>query len=149
MQYYNLYFRKLPSEFKKNVSSTVKRKCNFTYERDILLLPASYRTSKNKSKVIIPRSRDMLADNSLIGKIVLESSMSEEEIFDEIRSVFKEAMGNKSDFDFTILQHTGGKSKTLTILAVTDNYTWTAASVAGKNAKAPIYILANENLIVC
>ena len=48
--------------------------------------------------------------------------MSEEEIFDEIRSVFREAMGGNNDLNITILQHTGGKSKILTIPVVSDNY---------------------------
>ena len=41
--------------------------------------------------------------------------MTEEEIFAEIRNVFKKPMGNNDDFRFSILQHTGGGSKTLTI----------------------------------
>ena len=114
----------------KKVYHQQLKKC-FTYERDIVLLPLSFKT-KNKSKITIPRSRDVLADNHLIGRIVLESLMSEEEIFDEIRNVFREAMGSKDDFDVIILQHTAGKSKALMIPALTDSYKWTAASVAGK-----------------
>ncbi len=66
----------------------------------------------------IPRKqsvRDFLAKNGLIGKIHLESWMSEDEIMSEVRSVFKVPMSNSATFLFEILQPTGGSSKTLTI----------------------------------
>jgi hypothetical protein len=72
--------------------------------------------------------------------------MSEDDIFDEIRSVFKGPMrGNK----FSILQGTGGSSKTLVIPSLSSSYQWTASAVAPKNVKTPIYILAREPLKVC
>ncbi|XP_019862007.1 PREDICTED: G2/M phase-specific E3 ubiquitin-protein ligase-like [Amphimedon queenslandica] len=72
--------------------------------------------------------------------------MSQEAIFDEIRDVFKKPMRNNSNFKFIILQPTGGGSKSLTIPALSESFVWTAASLAGKNAKCPIYLLADEEL---
>ena len=69
--------------------------------------------------------------------------MTEDEIFDEIRSVFHNQMNTNPFFQFEILQATGGTSKSLTIPAVSK---WTASAIAGKNAKVPIYILAKDNL---
>lgn len=93
-------------------------------------------------------TRDYLAKNGLIGKIRLLSDMSEKEILREIRSVFREPMRNNRYFLFSILQLTGGASKSLTIPAVSPSFQWTASGVAGKNAKAPIYIIAREELKV-
>ena len=41
--------------------------------------------------ILVPRcgERDKLSSNSLMGKITLDSTMSQSEIFDEIRDVFK------------------------------------------------------------
>ncbi len=101
--------------------------------------------------VPIPRSasvRDYLGKNGLIGKIQLESSMTEEQIFSEVRSVFKQAMGSCATFGFEILQPTGGVSKSLTIPAMSSSFRWTASSIASKSAKQPIYILAVDELQV-
>ena len=57
-------------------------------------------------------------------------------------------MNNDEDFPVKILQTSGGSSKTLTIPVISSSYRWTAGSVAGKNAKCPIYVLAEENLKV-
>ena len=50
---------------------------------------------------------------------------------------------------FTILQPSGGSSKSLSITALSSSYKWTAGAVAGKNSKMPIYILAEDPLEVC
>ena len=55
----------------------------------------------------------------------------------------------RSFFEFRILQATGGTSKSLTIPAVSSSFKSTAAAIAGKNAKAPIYIPAKDKLKVC
>ena len=59
------------------------------YERDIICLPSWF----NEDGLIqIPRRKiikEYLAVNKLVGKIRLDSLMSEEEIFDEIRSMYK------------------------------------------------------------
>lgn len=59
-----------------------------------------------------------------------------------------EPMNNDRYFAFSVLQHTGGASKSLTIPAVSTSYKWKASGVAGENAKTPIYILAKEELKV-
>ncbi len=96
----------------------------------------------------IPRSRIELAKNGLIGKIRLRSDMAEHEIFDEIRSVFSGPMRGNSFFDFVILQAAGGHSKSLVSPALSDSFKWTASAVAPKNAKVPIYILAQDQLLL-
>lgn len=76
------------------------------------------------------------------------SSMSVEDVCDEVRSVFKVAMDDKKDFPFVFLQPTGAGSKTLTVPSVSSSFSWTASQVAklGHNKQA-IYILANDKLI--
>lgn len=74
--------------------------------------------------------------------------MSEEEIFKEIRSVFRTPMGFDDEFQFIILQSTGGETKELMVPELSASYRWTAAAVAGRNAKVPIYVLAQDRLEV-
>ena len=72
-------FRPLPSAFGKRVkgigsatSNSAKKRC-FEYERNIILLPIDF-CNEDDGIVPIPRggkSRDLLAENSLIGKIAL------------------------------------------------------------------------------
>lgn len=100
---------------------------------------------------MIPRkrkAREFLAANKLIGKIRLVSAMTEQEIMDEIRSVFSFPMSNDPLFRFDILQSSGGVSKSLNIPVVSASYRWSAGAVAGKNSKVPIYILARDKLKV-
>ena len=99
-------------------------------------------------RVTIPRYREELASNGLIGKIRLYSSMTESEIFDEIRSVFRGPMSDNIDFRFTILQSAGGGSKSLIVPALSPTYQYTASAAVGKNSKMPIYILALDDLKV-
>ena len=73
--------------------------------------------------------------------------MSEEEIFSEIRSVFCKPMGKDESFPFELLQPMGG-CKSLTIPSQSSNFEWNASTVAGKNAKMPVYILAQSDLKV-
>lgn len=70
------------------------------------------------------------------------------EICSEICSVFQKAMRKDPVFPFTILQPAGGNSKLLMIPSLSTSYRWTASAVAGKNAKVPIYILAEVDLEV-
>jgi len=98
----------------------------------------------------IPRgkkARQYLARHGLLGKITLTSDMTESQIMSEICSVFNDSFG-RDGLRFTILQPTGGFSKSLTIPQLGSMYKWSASSVAGKNSKVPIYILANEPLKV-
>lgn len=123
----------------------------FEYDRDIICLPKVFFQEPDSNLVKIPcrnERREFLSKNGLIGKIHLVSSMSEEEIRTEIRSVFKKAMKDKADFEFSILQPAGGSSKCLTIPSLSESFKWTASAVAGKNSKTPIYILAEDDLQV-
>ena len=100
------------------------------------------------NSITIPRSkeiRDFLARNGLMGKIRLSSSMTEEEIMSEIRSVFSVPMKNQSNFAFKILQPSGGSSKSLSVPALSSS---TASAIAGKSSKMPIYVLASDKLEV-
>ncbi len=129
------------------------------YDRDIICLPNSmnvnmHSTVKDQSQCVsipIPRSektRNFLAANGLIGKIHFDSTMSEEDLFMEVRSVFSHAMGNSSTFAFDVLQTAGGCSKTLTVPSVSSSFHWTASALVGKNLKMPIYIMAIDELKV-
>jgi len=144
-------YRPLPSAFGKRVRGgkskapvPPSKRCRF--ERDIVCLPKT-----KEGSIPIPRSkayRSLLASNGLMGKIVLDSSMTEEEIMREIRSVFRKPMGFNTNFCFKVLQPAGGGSKTLTVPSLSPSYQWTASAVAGKNAKSPIYIMAVDDLQV-
>ena len=134
----------LPTAFLRNIASNQPKERVYTYERDIICLPCSC-----DAKVIrIPRNRDALSESGLVGKITLSSNMTEDELFSEIRSVFRGPMGGNEDFPFTILQPTGGSSRSLTVPAVSSTFKWTAGAIASKSTKIPIYILAQDKLQV-
>ena len=57
-------------------------------------------------------------------------------------------MGYNDQFQFTILQTSEGDSKSLMIPELSSSYRWTATAIAGRNAKVPIYILADDELFV-
>ena len=144
----------MPSTFltRQPTLKKTKKERIFSYERDIICLPSWYRSKMSGNCIPIPRgidSRQYLAKHSLLGKITLTSDMTEMQIFNEIYSVFNDSFGGRENFKFLILQSTGGFSKSLTIPRVSNQYKWSASSVAGKNAKMPIYILAQEPLKVC
>ena len=121
----------------------------FTYDRDIICLPKVFLCEEGIVKIPRKQSiRDLLAANKLSGKIPLTSVMTEQEIMSEIRSVFEEPMMHDQQFMFNILQPSGGCSKSLVVPMQSASYKWTASSVAGKNAKVPIYILAEDELKV-
>ena len=80
-----------------------------------------------------------LASNKVMGKIRLQSEMSEEATMKEIRSVFRQPMDNVSNFPFKVLQMSGGVSKTLSEPVLSASFKWTASAVAGRNSKVPIY----------
>lgn len=54
-------------------------------------------------------------------------------------------MGHYDEFEFIVLQSTGGESM---IPELSESYKWTAGAVAGRNPKVPIYILAQDQLQV-
>lgn len=88
-------------------------------------------------RIRIPRNkrdREYLVANKLVGKIQLQSDMSEAQIFNEIQSVFQYPMGCNDEFSFTILQQSGGGSKFLMVPELSSSYKWTAGAVAGRNS---------------
>jgi hypothetical protein len=120
------------------------------YDRDIVCLPNWYRGDGPDGIIEIPRRkeiREYLGANKLIRKIQLVSNMSQQAIYDEIRSVFEIPMGNNDDFRFVILQPSGGDSQCLMIPEVSRTYQWSAGAVA-KSSRTPIYILALDDLSV-
>ena len=153
-QPFTTYRKCLPSAFLSKSARRCSKSANpkskeITYERDIVCLPKSF--SGVGGVIKIPRAksaREFLARNGLIGKISLKSTMTEEELMDEIRSVFYSQMDEDKLFQFSILQSSGGGSKTLSIPSVSSSFKWSASSIAGKNSKSPIYILAQEDLMV-
>ena len=64
----------------------------YTYDRVIVCLPKSHADADGLGK--IPRKKELLASNKLLGKIRLKSSMSESKIMDEIRSVFRKPVND-------------------------------------------------------
>ena len=83
---------KFPSSFlhKKRQEQPSKSHRVYTYDRDIVCLPRSY--IQCGGLIQVPRKkndRKFLVANKLIGKVRLRSDMDEEDVFDEIRSVFK------------------------------------------------------------
>lgn len=75
--------------------------------------------------------------------------MEETDIYKEIRSVFHTPMYDDNHFEFKILQSSGGDSRNLVVPELSSSYKWTAAAIAGRNTKSPIYILAVDELMVC
>ncbi len=83
----------------------------------------------------------------LIGKIRLTSLMNEDDVRQEISSVFRSPMGNDPYFPFTFLQETVEGSKTLRILLLSPSYELTAEQVAQLGGqKKTIYILAQGDM---
>ena len=126
-----------------------KKQRMIVYDRDIICLPKSF--VSEAGRIRIPRNkkdREFLAANKLVGKIQLQSHMSEAQIFHEIRSVFRSPMGCDDEFSFSILQQSGGGSKFLMVPELSSSYKWTAGAVAGRNSKVPVYILAEDRLMV-
>jgi len=91
---------------------------------------------KQDNFIKTPRKKDVrnfLAVSKLLGKTQLRSSipMDIDNRFDH-------------DFAFKILQPSGGDSRSLMILGLSNSCWWSASAVAGQNAKSPIYVLAEE-----
>jgi len=114
-----------------------------TWDRTIIFLPVTYPETCGEQIVVPHKKRSVLASNGLIGKIHLESNWDEEELFGEVRSVFKDAMGGDMNFPFTFLVPMGGGLKSLTKPVQSTSYKWTAKEVAGR-ADSTVYILAEK-----
>ena len=154
---YSLFYRKvssLPTAFlgkraRASVSSKKKLERLFTYDRDIVCIPQSF--VGRSGLITIPRQKEkweFLACNKLFGKIQLSSAMSEDKIYKAIRSIFSGPMDNDPLFRFEILQSSGGRSKSLNVPVRSASYKSSAGAICGKNAKVPIYILAEDKLKV-
>lgn len=114
------------------------------WDHDIVCLPQS-----DEPKLSFPREkyRAKLGEKGLIGKIRLTSTMSVEDVKNEVRSVFRYPMGGREDFCFDFLQPTGAASRTLTVPSVSSSFQWTAQQVAKLgNNKQVIYIIATDPL---
>ena len=119
------------------------------HDREIICFPKSFINSKGLVKIHRKQStRDYLVINTLIGNVRLRSDMTEDELMSEIRSVFSVPMRQDSLFQFKILKSCGGGSRSLRIRQVSSSYKWTASTIAGKNSKCPIYILAEDDLLL-
>ena len=131
------------------------------WDRDIICIPQSRQSKRKGGNVSYPlrgQYRANLAKWGLIGKLHLTSSMTDEEVCAEVRSVFAEAMGHDSLFPFTYLQGTGGGSKLLTIPSQSSSFKWTPQQVArlsGQSgtiyilAQAPLNIVEQDDHVVC
>lgn len=134
--------RKRKSAFKSTPSKRDSNKLRI-WDKDIICLPMCFALDK---AINIPRGKNRvkLGKQGLIGKIRLRDDMIQEEIFQEIRSVFSRPMRNNDEFPFTFLQNTGGGAKTLTPVQTSSNWLWTAQQVARLGGQGAIYILADD-----
>ena len=126
-----------------------------TYTRDIFLLPHVYKS--DPGKVFIPRGshRSFLGRAAgLMGKIEINSAMSESDVRKEVCEVFATPMGLTQEdlkhgryFPFSYLQKAGSGSRSLCIPSVAPSFEWNGKQVAtlGK-AGTFIYVLAEAVL---
>lgn len=115
-----------------------------TWDRNIICLPLN--RAKNTS---IPRGKERanLAAQGLCGKIRLNSTMSEEEVFSEIRSVFQAPICGDPNFPFQFMQTIGGGSKTLSVPATSSRFTWSGKEIVKMSGQGCIYIQALKDLL--
>lgn len=143
---------------RRNSQSVSKQSPSFSktvhYSRDIVLLPAE---SRNKSgDVVIPRSgkRSLLGRAGLIGKIEIDSTMTDLEVRKEICEVFSTSMGITTDdikngyiFPFVYLQRAGSGTRALCLPSVKPSFEWSGKQVASlAKAGSFIYVLAESDL---
>ena len=77
------------------------------------------------------------------------STMTVAEVENEVQSVFRKPMDDRSDLRFIFLQPTGAGSRTLTLPSVLSSFEWAAQQVAKlASNKQAIYILAWDKLAV-
>lgn len=124
------------------------------YSRDIILLPAEYKNSSGD--VTIPRSgkRSLLGRAGLIGKVEIDSFMTDLDVRKEICEVFSVPMGITCDdikhghvFPFTYLQRAGSGTRTLCLPSVKPSFEWNGKQVASlAKAGSFIYVLAEADL---
>jgi hypothetical protein len=133
----------------RNLSGPKAKKAKTTtYDRDVVCLPNSY--PSQVGRYVIPRreTRADLASKGLIGKLRLVSDMTEEDIMEEIRSVFAAPMGNDANFPFVFLQRCGPGSNALTAPSVSASFSWTAKEVVRLAGQGCLYIRAESDLVI-
>lgn len=105
--------------------------------------------SKGGGAIKFPRGkyRSLLASLGLIGKLHLTSEMTEEDVANEIRLIFKGPMKEDPNFPFVYLQSTGRGSRSLTIPSQSLSFNWVPQQVARLSGQSGvIYILAQAEL---
>lgn len=91
----------------------------------------------------------LLASLGLIGKVHLTSEMTDEDVANEIRSVFKGPMKEDPNFSFVCLQSTGGGSRSLAIPSQSLSFKWLPQQVSRLSGQTGvIYILAQAELSI-
>ena len=125
------------------------------YVRDVILLPPQYRSSQTGT-VSIPRktNQSILGAAGLVGKVELDSFMTENEVRQEICEVFSIPMGlttedlkSKNLFPFIYLQRAGSGSRSLCVPSVKSTFDWNGKRVSSlAKAGTCIYILAEKDL---
>ena len=107
----------------------------------------------NSRVIAIPKgkARTSLQARGQCGKIRLHSEMTEEEVLNEVKSTFKDAMGHDRNFPFRFLQTGGGGggTKSLTVPAMSASFTWTAKEVAKLAGQGCLYVEAQAELANC
>ena len=68
------------------------------------------------------------------------SDMNEFDIFEEIWSTFKDAMGHIPNFPIHFLQTGGGGSKSLSVSSVSSSFSWMAKEVAKLSGQGCLYV---------
>ena len=114
-----------------------------------MCLPKSRQNVSKWGNIKYPRGkyRSLLASSGLIGKLYLTSVMTEIDVQNEIRSIFKGPMEDNPNFPFLYLQPTGGGSRSLTIPSQSLFFKWIPQQVARLSGQTGvIYILAQSDL---
>ena len=145
-------FEGLRSRRKKGKSAQPSKTVH--YMRDVVLLPLEFKS--RSGEISFPRGsrRTQLGKAGLVGKVELDSSMSDMQVRQEICEVFATPMGMSQDdikenrfFSFSYLQRAGSGSRSLCLPSVKDDFQWNGRQVASlAKSGAFIYILAEEEL---
>ncbi len=142
-----------PSAFTKRPKKGKAPKTTF-YVRDMMCLPLSW--CRDSKQISVPRleRRNTLAKSGLMGKIELNSEMTEEDVRREVCRVFAVPMGlyereleEGTTFPFQYLQRTGAGSRTLCVPSVSPTFSWNGRQVSTlAKSGGIIYIMASRSL---
>ena len=104
------------------------------------------RTEDHQTYLFQGRTPNWLRMDSL-KKIRLTSDMTQDDIYDEIWSVFHGPMDGSNTFLFDVLQPAGCHSKSHTIPALSDSFKWTASTIVSKMPKfLSIFLLRSPSI---